>query len=94
MRRGDREFQEELSVGDGPIDAAFATIEKITNLRLTCKDFEARSASVGHDAHCEATLEIEDGGRSYLGRGVSTDTIEAAIKAILNAVNRMAAAQR
>jgi 2-isopropylmalate synthase len=94
LRRGDREFTEELSAGDGPIDAAFAAIEKITNQKLVCKDFEARSASVGRDAHCEVTLEIGHDSQTYRGRGVSTDTVEAAIKAILNAVNRIAFATR
>ena len=94
LRRGVQEFSEDLSAGDGPIDAAFAAIEKITGLKLVCKDFEARAASVGHDAHCEATLEIEDSGQPYRGRGISTDTIEAAIKAILNAVNRISMARR
>ena len=37
----------------------------------------------------EATLEIEHEGRSFRGRGVSTDTVEAAIKAMLFAVNRI-----
>ncbi len=43
----------------------------------------------GRDAQGEASLEIEHEDRSYRGIGVSTDTIEATIKAILNAVNRI-----
>jgi 2-isopropylmalate synthase len=92
LRRGEQEFTEEVAVGDGPIDAASAAIEKITNTRLVCKDFEVRSASVGRDAQAEATLEFEHDGRTFRGRGVSTDTVEAAVKAMIFAVNRITAA--
>ncbi len=91
LRRGDREFTEEVAAGDGPIDAVFRVIETITDKQLRCKDFEARSATVGRDAQGEVTLEIEHEGIVCRGRGVSTDTVEATIRAILNAVNRIEA---
>ena len=94
LRRGDEEITEELSAGDGPIDAAFSVIEKITGMELVCKDFEARSATIGRDAQGEATVEIEHNGHTYRGRGVSTDTVEATIKAVLNAVNRIVLSKR
>jgi 2-isopropylmalate synthase len=93
LRRGDQEFTEEIAAGDGPIDAVFGAIEKIIDKRLLCKDFEARSATVGRDAQGEVTLEIEHAGIVSRGRGVSTDTVEATIRAILNAVNRIEAAE-
>lgn len=89
LRRGDEEFTEELSTGDGPIDAAFFVVEKITGIKLSCRVFEARSTSIGRDAQAEATLEVEHQGAAYRGRGVSTDTVEATVKAILSAVNRI-----
>jgi 2-isopropylmalate synthase len=49
---------------------------------------------VGHDAIGEVTLEVEHKGQTYRGSGASTDTVEATIKAVLNAVNRIAAAKR
>ena len=89
LRRGDQEITEETSDGDGPIDAAFWATEKITGIKLLCKDYQVRSSTVGRDALGEANLEVEFQGESYRGRGVSTDTVEATIKAILNAVNRI-----
>lgn len=93
LRHGDQEFTEELSDGDGPIDAAFLATEKITGIRLRCKDYQVRSATLGHDALGEVTLEIEYNGRSFRGRGVSTDTVEATVLAILDAVNRIVLTQ-
>ena len=89
LRHGQREITEELSVGDGPIDAAFSVVEKITNMKLTCREFEARSATIGRDAQGEANVEIEHDGELFRGRGVSTDTVEATVRAVLNAVNRI-----
>jgi len=90
LKQGDQTFSETTSEGDGPIDAAFYAVEKITNVHVVCKAFRVRSATLGRDAQGEATLEVEHEGQLYRGRGVSTDTIEATIKALLNAVNRIA----
>jgi 2-isopropylmalate synthase len=90
LRCGDEDHTEELSAGDGPVDAAFLTTEKITGIKLLCKDYQVRAASLGRDAQAEVTLDVEHEGEIYRGRGVSTDTVEATVKAILNAVNRIA----
>jgi 2-isopropylmalate synthase len=90
LRRGDTDITEELTDGDGPIDAAFLATEKITGIKLRCKDYQVRSTTLGHDAMAEVTLEVEHEGRAVRGRGVSTDTVEATVKAILNAANRIA----
>lgn len=91
LRRGEEEFTKELSDGDGPIDAAFLATEEITGLRLKCKDFQVRSATLGRDAQGEATVEVESHGQSFRGRGISTDSVEATVMAILDAVNRISA---
>lgn len=90
LRRGELEFTEELTDGDGPVDAAFLATEKLTGLTLNCRDFQVRSATLGHDAQGEVTLDVEHQGTSYRGRGVSTDTVEATVLAILNVVNQVA----
>ena len=92
MRRegGGEQLAGELGGGDGPIEAAFLATGKITGLALACKDYQVRSASLGHDAQGEVVLEVEHKGQVFRGRGVSTDTVEATVRAILNAVNRIA----
>ena len=90
LRHGGEEYSAESSSGDGPIDAAFWATEEITGVRLVCKEFQVHSATIGRDAQGEAILEVEHEGQSYRGRGVSTDTVEATIRALLNAVNRIA----
>lgn len=85
------ESSTEVEQGDGPIDAAFWAVEKLTGFKVVCKDYRVRSATLGRDALGEVQLEVEHEGLSYKGVGVSTDTVEATILAMLNAINRIAA---
>ncbi|MBL9082980.1 MAG: 2-isopropylmalate synthase, partial [Planctomycetales bacterium] len=91
LRRGKDEVTKEVSMGDGPFDALFLAIEKITGIEVVCRDFSVHSVTVGKDAQGEVTVEVEHQGQLYRGRGVSTDSIEASALAFLNAVNRVAA---
>lgn len=89
LRHGDKEYTEVVEQGDGPIDAAFWAVEKITGIKVVCKDFRVRSATIGRDALGEVTLEVEHEGQQYRGMATSTDTVESTILAMLNAVNRI-----
>jgi 2-isopropylmalate synthase len=91
LRHGDEEFTEEVQQGDGPIDAAFWAVERITGVEVACNDFQVRSATIGRDALGEVTVEVEHEGQAYRGVAVSTDSVEATISAMLNAINRIAA---
>ena len=89
LRRGDQEVSTQLACGDGPVDAVFLAIEKLTGVTVVCKDFNVHSVTVGKDAQGEVMVQIEHDGRLYRGRGVSTDSVEASAKAFLNAINRI-----
>ncbi len=80
-----------ITGGDGPLDALFRAIEEITCTSVVVRDFRVHSVTRGKDAQGESTIEVEREGRVYRGRGVSTDTVEAATLAFLNAVNRAVA---
>jgi 2-isopropylmalate synthase len=49
----------DAAVGDGPIDAVFKTMERITGVTVKVKDYRVRSVSVGEDAQGEAQVEAE-----------------------------------
>ena len=91
LRRDGQNHTEKMSDGDGPIDCAFLATEKITGMKIKCKDFQVRSATVGHDALGEVTLDIEHNGELHRGVGLSTDTVEATILAMLKVINEIAA---
>ena len=42
----------------------------------------------GKDALGEVTVRISKEGKIFVGRGVSTDVIEASVKGFVNAINR------
>jgi 2-isopropylmalate synthase len=78
-----------ITAGDGPIDGIFLAIEKLTGVTTVCRDFRVQAVTVGKDAQAEVTVELEHAGQQQRGRGVSTDSLEAAAKAFLAAVNRL-----
>lgn len=84
-----QEHTKVVEQGDGPIDAVFWAVEGITGYQVVCKDFRVKSATLGRDALGEVQLEIEHQGQNYKGVGVSTDTVEATVLAMLNAINRI-----
>jgi 2-isopropylmalate synthase len=77
-------------LGDGPIDAVFTAIERITGIDVELRDFRIRSVTVGEDALGEAHIEALYNGRTVNGRAVSTDIIEASALAFLQVINRIA----
>ncbi|MEE9154659.1 MAG: alpha-isopropylmalate synthase regulatory domain-containing protein, partial [candidate division NC10 bacterium] len=52
------------------------------------KDYGIRAVTSGKDALGEVMVSIEIDGQTIIGRGTSTDVIEASAKAYLNAINR------
>ncbi len=91
LHKGGEVVSTEMTCGDGPIDAVFLAIEKLTGYEVACNDFRVHSVTVGKDAQGEVTVQVEHEGSLFRGRGVSTDSVEASAKAFLNAINRIAA---
>ncbi|MFT3787852.1 MAG: 2-isopropylmalate synthase [Tepidisphaeraceae bacterium] len=79
----------DASVGDGPVDAIYSCISRITNVRGTLLDFKLRSITGGKEAQGEVQITLDHNGTKVNGRGLSTDILEAAAKAYLNAINRL-----
>ncbi|MCD5397348.1 2-isopropylmalate synthase [candidate division NPL-UPA2 bacterium] len=80
---------EDAACGDGPVDAAYKTIDRITGIKGKLLDYSLRAVTSGKDALGEVTVKIKEGKEVSLGRGTSTDIIEASAKAYLNAVNKL-----
>ena len=80
---------EGISTGDGPIDAAFLAIEKLIGHHYELDDFSIRAVTGGQEAAGEALVRLRDEGRLFSGRGISTDIVGAAIRAYINALNKI-----
>lgn len=77
----------ESATGDGPVDAVFNSIDRALKTNYRVESYQVRSVTEGRQAMGEALVRIRNDERVYLGRGVSTDVIEASAKAYLNAIN-------
>jgi 2-isopropylmalate synthase len=79
---------QEAAVGDGPVHAIFAAIERATGTPVTLSEYQVRSLSTGEDAQGEARVEAVVDGREVRGRAVSTDILEASALALIEVINR------
>jgi 2-isopropylmalate synthase len=79
--------------GDGPVDAAYEAIREATGLSPKLESYSIRAITAGKEALGEATVRISDQGKTCIGRGLSTDIIEASAKAYIDALNRMVSLQ-
>jgi len=87
--RKEGETYTDAATGNGPVDAAYQAIERITGVSLELEDYSLRSISIGKDAVGEATVKVRRNGQETIGKAASTDIIEASARAYLNAVNRL-----
>ena len=88
LKTGER-TQSGVSMGDGPIDAAFRALEQIIGHHYELDDFEIQSVTEGRGAVGSALVKLRHDGRLYAGQGISTDIIGASVRAYLNALNKI-----
>lgn len=87
------EVIQRVALGEGPVDAAFKAVNAIADMNLKLENFSLSAVTEGEDALGEALVRISLNGKTVTGRGVSTDVIEASIKAYINGVNKFAAGE-
>ncbi|MFC1767865.1 2-isopropylmalate synthase [Candidatus Margulisiibacteriota bacterium] len=81
---------EATEIGDGPVDAIYTAITKLTKVKVSLVDYIIQAITGGTDALGEVTIRIKDEeGRIYAGHGSSTDILVSSAKAYINAINKM-----
>jgi 2-isopropylmalate synthase len=91
--RVDGESREATSTGDGPVDAVYKALAAITHSSVKLLKYEIRSVTSGTEALGEATVHLAQGDSRAVGRGASTDIIEASAKAYVDGLNKLARLQ-
>ncbi|MGD0139855.1 MAG: 2-isopropylmalate synthase [Tepidisphaeraceae bacterium] len=89
LRDSNGQTVQDASVGDGPVDAIYSAIHRLTGIKMSLTDYRIRSVTKGKEALGEAHVELEHSGRKIRGRGLSTDVLEASALAYVAAVNRL-----
>jgi len=91
LRVADGSESEEAATGDGPVDAIYHAIDRITGVPVRLQDYSLAAATSGKDALGEVSVKLEYKGHIYSGRGVSTDVLEASLRAYIHALNKIVA---
>lgn len=78
-----------ISEGNGPVDASFLAVEQIIGHHFELDDFQIQSVTEGREAVGEAIVRLRADGKLYSGKGVSTDIVGAALRAYVNALNKI-----
>ena len=89
VRMGEQ-TREGAAIGDGPVDAVCKAIAGVTKSGAKLVRYEIRAVTSGTEALGEVTAQLEGGGRKVVGRGASTDVIEASAKAYVDGLNKLA----
>jgi 2-isopropylmalate synthase len=89
MLKKNKKNYQEAATGDGPVDAVYRAIEKITDTPVKLTSYSINAVTHGKDALGGVTISVEKDNKMYRGYGVATDVIEASANALLNAINRI-----
>jgi len=82
-------YFEEAATGDGPVDAVYRAIERITNTPIKLINYSINAVTHGKDAMGGVTISVSKNEKIYNGYSVATDVIEASAHALLNAINKI-----
>ncbi len=85
----DGKLFQEAGFGDGPVDATFKTIKKLTRTKSKLLQFAINAITGGTEAQGEVTVRLEEKGQTVMGQGADTDVIVASAKAYINALNKI-----
>lgn len=77
------------SCGDGPVDACYKAIDKITGIKGRLLDYSIQAVTGGKDALGEVHLRVKAKGKEIPGRSARTDIVEASACAYLDAINKL-----
>jgi len=88
LRKGNDVIQD-ASCGDGPVDAALKTIDRITEIQGKLLDFSLQAITVGKDAMGEVSMRVAFDSDVISAKAASTDIVEAGARAYLSCVNRL-----
>ncbi|MFC1481172.1 2-isopropylmalate synthase [Candidatus Neomarinimicrobiota bacterium] len=78
----------ESAIGDGPVDACFKAIDRALGTDYRIESYRVRSITAGRGAQGEVLVRVRNGDEVFMGRGISTDIIEASVLAYLGALNK------
>ena len=93
LERGDK-MLEKVTIGPGPLDASFRAINRMLGMDIHLDSYSLNAVTDGEDSVGEAVVKVSvGGGDSYTATGMSTDVIEASLRAYVNGINKLLEAE-
>jgi 2-isopropylmalate synthase len=93
LKQGDQ-LLVDSATGDGPVDAAYKAVERITGVVGKLTEYSIKSVHSGHDAIGEVFVRVDFSGLLFNGRAASTDIITGSVSAYIEALNRALASKK
>jgi 2-isopropylmalate synthase len=81
--------QSEAATGNGPVDAVYQAINRITNYDVELVKYQLSAKGQGKDALGQVDIVVTHKGRRFHGVGLATDIVESSAKAMINVLNNI-----
>ncbi|MEJ0063084.1 MAG: 2-isopropylmalate synthase [Alphaproteobacteria bacterium] len=85
----DGEAKTASAEGTGPVDAIFNAIRELAPHQGKLSLYQVSAVTEGTDAQAEATVRLDEEGRTVSGQGTDHDTLVASARAYIHAVNKL-----
>lgn len=83
----DDEVHAEAATGNGPVDAVYEALNRITQFPIQLEKYQLTAKGHGRNALGQVDIVVEYEGRRFHGVGLATDIIESSALAMVNAMN-------
>lgn len=83
------EIKTEAATGNGPVDAVYQAINRITNFNIELVDYKLGAKGHGKNALGQVDIVVNYHDRRFHGVGLATDIVESSAKAMVHVLNNI-----
>ena len=83
------EEKAEAATGNGPVDAVYQAINRITGYPIELVKYQLTAKGQGRDALGQVDIVVSYNGRRFHGVGLATDIVESSAKAMVHVLNNI-----
>lgn len=83
------DIKTEAATGNGPVDAVYQAINRITDYDIELVDYKLSSKGHGKNALGQVDIVVTCHGRRFHGVGLATDIVESSAKAMVHVLNSL-----
>ncbi|ODB33421.1 2-isopropylmalate synthase [Pseudoalteromonas sp. BMB] len=88
------ELKQEAATGNGPVEAAFVAIERITGMAVEVVEYNLDATGKGASSLGQVDIIAKFDGKQYHGMGLAADIVEASVRAMIRVYNLIDRAQK